>query len=173
MGEEGASGDRSWPSRAVPSDVDPLVAWGFGAFHAATLAVVGLLVAHLANGLRALAGLSTVTGLVLYGLLWVVAWQATARALALAPPDSDVAELVVAGALWGALAGLAVAIGGIVVVLVPQVIAAEAPTVLVFVAGVGGGGGLVIGGLVGGILALLDAGLYAVAGGGTRTPEAE
>lgn len=168
-----AEGRVSQVARAVPPGVDPLVAWAFGSFHAAVLVAVVVLVAHLRDALGVLGGLSTGAGLLLYALVWVVSWQATARALARAPPDSGVGALVVAGAAWGAGAGVGVVLAGVAVVLAPVAVIEGEATALVLLAAAGSVVGTVVGAVVGVALALLDAVLVAAVGVDARPDGAD
>lgn len=84
--------------------------WAFAAFHAAILVAVAVLAGHLTIDLGdPLAGLSTLLGLGLYALFWLLLWVVTGRAFAAASPsDASLRELLVAGAGYGGATGVGV-----------------------------------------------------------------
>lgn len=157
---------------------DPLVTWAFATFHAATLVVALVVVAHVTGPLGdLLGGLDTLVGLALFVVLWATTWWTNRRWLAAVglrvgeqPPTR---ALVFGGLLWGGANGvlffwgvyLLAVLPTFGLLVVPLVIIATAGTVLA----------TVVGALVGGLFAVLDAALLRLAGsfdqGGTAAPE--
>lgn len=109
-GDESDESDDDAPIRpgASPADrvtTDPLLAAAVTTYHAGAFVLVPLLAAHLGGVLGdLLGGVGTVTGLVLFALLWAVLRWATGRWLAAFDPGRPLTA-VRAGATYGALAG--------------------------------------------------------------------
>lgn len=154
-------------------DPPPLTAWAFGTFHAATLAVVLVLLGHADGGLGdALAGLDTLTGIALYLYLWGLTWLVTRRSLADAgvgaEESSGVGRALRSGMLGGVVAGVAFLLGAILVVFVPRVLFSGPYLPLLLITAIGSVVAAVVGSAIGGLFALLDIGLLAVADGATE-----
>jgi hypothetical protein len=145
------------------ADPDALRAWTFATFHTAGVVVVGVLALHATGTLGdALAGLDTATGLVVYGALWATTWATNRRVLAAASPDGAVRSLLVAGAGWGAVTGVAFLLELVALLVVARLVTVGAavpfqPELLVLL-GVVVVAAAVVGGVVGTALAAVDAG---------------
>jgi hypothetical protein len=144
----------------VDLDVDPLLVWALASFHAAVLLVVPLALAHAVapvalGGL--LGGLDTLVGVGLYSVLWGSTWWSNRRYLA-ASDFEDVAATVRVGARWGVVTGLP---------LLACVVVAALVVTNPFFAGVllvvGGVAALLVGAVVGSVLASVDVALDRIA----------
>lgn len=142
-------------------DRSPLLAWTFASFHVALLVAVAIWLVHLGNGLGdLLSGLDTLLGLGLYGVLWVVVWRATDRALAAAPPaTSSAGTLLRSGAAYGAATGVAVLFLLLVPVGLSLLLRGGELVSVVLIGGIGALVASAVGALLGAAFALLDAGL--------------
>jgi hypothetical protein len=141
-------------------DIDPLLVWALASFHAAILLVVPLALAHAVapvalGGL--LGGLDTLVGVGLYLVLWGSTWWSNRRYLA-ASDFEDGAATVRVGARWGAVTGLPL-LGCVVVAAL--VVANPLFAALLLV--VGGIAALLVGAVVGGVLAGVDVTLDRIA----------
>jgi hypothetical protein len=162
-----------------------LRAWAFGSLHAALVVAVGVGTVYAAGALGdLLAGLSTAVGLLVYGLLWATSLVAARRVLARAPPSSArVRSVLSAAAAWGGIAGvafllelLAVAVVGLALrgsLTVPtfdgDVVGLFAPLAVL---GVGAALALLVGSVVGVLLAVVDLVVVRVVGDTQRDPGA-
>lgn len=91
----------------APTSSRRLLAWGLGSFHASVLVVVLVAVAYQRGGLGgALQGLSTATGFLLFGGLWLATTWTTGRALGGEPWPPPASRLLPRGVGWGAVNGL-------------------------------------------------------------------
>lgn len=167
-------------------DLDPLVAFAAGSFHAALVMVAILGLLHGSGDLGdALGGLGTLPGAAAYLALWAVAWWTTRRGVATAVDrGGGVVAALLAGLAWGAVAGVTflVAVGGVGGIVLLFDASTEFPTVLLIL-GIGSAAAAVVGSLVGGVLALADVALLGVAvrvaevgargGGSSRSAEEE
>ena len=91
-----------------------LEVFALGTLHAALLVLLVVTLAYRGGGLgEGLAGLSTSLGMALFGLLWLLAWWATARALrGVAVTASLGAGVAIQrGLIWGGVAGVLVLLG--------------------------------------------------------------
>jgi hypothetical protein len=139
---------------------DALSAWALASFHAATLLVVPLALAHsvapeAVGGL--LAGLDTLVGLALYLVLWGSTWWTNRRYLA-ACTFADASGTLGAGVRWGAVTGLPL-LGCVVV----AAFVATNPTFAALVLAAGGLLAPLVGAVVGVGFAALDVALDRVA----------
>ncbi|MFC7129509.1 hypothetical protein [Haloferax chudinovii] len=143
-------------------------AWVVSSFNLVALSLVGLLAAHASGALEGeLAGFGTLPGVAIFAYLWLLTAAATRWALA----DGGLADLrtglrglwrlVVRGFAAGALIGAAFLLGAI---LVGAVLNGAPLRSLAFIALIGVAAAAVVGGVVGGLSVLLDAGCYWVAG---------
>lgn len=144
----------------APATGDALAAWALAAFHAAVLLVVPLTVTHaLVPGVVGdlLAGLDTRLGLGLYLVLWGSTWVSNRRYVA-ACSFTDTTRTLQAGATWGAVTGLPL-LGCLVVA---AALATNPVFALLFLV-VGGLAALVVGAVLGAVLAGVDVALDRVA----------
>lgn len=155
---------------------DRLLAWGLATFHATLLVAILLSLGHAAGALGGLlAGLSTLAGFALFGVLWLVTLWTNARWLAdvaLLAPEIDGWHVIRRGAVWGAPTGVVFVLGFLAVFVLGEIgpntrftldAVLGALGALVLVAGVGSAFAAVVGSLVGGLLAALDVGLVRAA----------
>lgn len=156
-------------TEAEHDEPDQLIAWSLGAFHAATLVAVLVVLGHTAGALgNLLGGLNTVVGLALYLLLWGLSWSATRRVLARVPPATiktgGAGAAVAWGALGGAGAGMAFLVGVVLVAIIPTLLGGIEPLSVVLILLIGGTVAAVVGAIVGGLFALVDVALFRLAG---------
>ncbi|MFC7155726.1 hypothetical protein ACFQPA_09665 [Halomarina halobia] len=154
---------------------DPLLVWAFGTFHVAFLVAALVALLHVAAPLGdLLRGLDTVTGLALYLVLWATTWWTARAVLARATVGGGVDRLALLkqGLLWGGVNGVCFLLALVLVLLGPRLIAEGEFVALVLVAGIGVAVALVVGGLVGGLFALLDLLLFRLAGWPRRGSDA-
>lgn len=152
--------------------------WAFATFHAAALVVALVVVAHVTGPLGdLLGGLDTLVGLALFVVLWATTWWTNRRWLAgvrLRVGERPPTRALVSGGLrWGGANGvlflwsvfLLAVLPAFGFQVVPLAIIATAGTVLA----------TVVGALLGGLFAALDAALLRIAGtfapGGAAAPE--
>ncbi|WP_254543181.1 hypothetical protein [Halomarina pelagica] len=154
---------------------DSLLVWALGAFHAAFLvaSLVALLHVTLSLG-DLLRGLDTATGLALYLVLWATTWWTARAVLARATVGESVDRLALVkrGVLWGGVAGVCFLLALVLVVLAPRLLVEGEFVALGLVTGIGVVIALVVGGLVGGLFALLDLLLFRLAGWSRRGSDA-
>lgn len=141
-------------------------------FHVTVLVALGLTLLHVAGALgEALAGLETLVGVLLYGLLWGVTWWTNRRWLATTTGASTWPTLR-SGLAWGAVTGVAFLVG----LLVTLAVATDVPWVTLAVLSFAGVvASAVVGAVVGGAFALLDTAIERVTAAVTpaaRLPEA-
>jgi hypothetical protein len=148
--------------------------WTVGTVTVVTVGLVGVVLGHASGALAdTLPGLGTLPGVAVFGYLWMLALLATRWALAdggLATAETDLGRLVARGAAASALAGMGFLLGPIIVVGGYNLTTApitgspsDALSVLaVVLIGLGVAG--VVGLVLGALLTLLNAGLYAGAG---------
>ncbi|WP_152039598.1 hypothetical protein [Salinigranum salinum] len=140
--------------------IDPLFAWALASFHAAVLIVVPLALVH-AVAPVALGGvlgrLDTLVGVGLYSVLWGSTWWSNRRYLATSDFE-DVAATIRVGARWGAVTGLPLLACVVVAALV-----VTNPFFAALLLVVGGVAALLVGAVVGSVLAGVDVALDRVA----------
>ncbi|WP_136600674.1 hypothetical protein [Salinigranum halophilum] len=143
-GDDGREGDAA------------LSAWALATFHAATLLLVPLTLAHVvapdALG-DLLAGLDTLVGLALFLVLWGATWWTNRRYLA-ACAFADAGRTLAVGARWGAVTGLPL-LGCVVV----AAFVATNPTFAALVLVAGGLVAPLVGAVVGALFAAFDVAL--------------
>ncbi|WP_424008744.1 hypothetical protein [Haloferax denitrificans] len=143
-------------------------AWVVSSFNLVVLSLVGLLAAHASGALEGeLAGFGTLPGVAVFAYLWLLTAAATRWALA----DGGLAglrnglrglwRLVLRGFAAGALIGGAFLLG---VVLVGAVLNGAPLLSLALIALIGVAAAGVVGGVIGGLSVVLDAGCYWAAG---------
>ncbi|CQR50029.1 MULTISPECIES: hypothetical protein [Haloferax] len=143
-------------------------AWVVSSFNLVVLSLVGLLAAHAGGALEGeLAGFGTLPGVAVFAYLWLLTAAATRWALA----DGGLADLrnglrglwrlVLRGFAAGALIGAAFLLG---VLLVGAILNGAPLPSLAFIALIGVAAASVVGGVIGGLSVLLDAGCYWAAG---------
>jgi hypothetical protein len=140
--------------------IDPLFAWALASFHAAVLLAVPLALAHAVAPVAlggVLGGLDTLVGVGLYSVLWGSTWWSNRRYLA-ASDFEDVAATVRVGARWGAVTGLPLLACVVVAALV-----VTNPLFAALLVVVGGVAALLVGAVVGSVLAGVDVALDRVA----------
>lgn len=158
MGEGGVSADRSG-----------VLAWALGTFHACVLGVVLLLLLYPGGRLgQTLAGLDTVTGLLIFIALWATSVWTTRHALAdgvwLSTGPTDRAAFFGHALRWGAVTGVLflAELGAIFFVRTLIV----APSAIISAGLLGIGGFAVFGGTIGMLFAFVIGGVVGVTLGG-------
>jgi hypothetical protein len=163
---------------AEPGRQTNLIGWALGTMHTGLFVLAIVLPLYRAGGLDdLLSGLNTVLGLGLYGLLWMVTWWTTSRAIAGVEWNrltaEDTGELLLRGLRWGGTTG-------VLVLLLLAVLALAIAVASALGGGIPGGGdssgalvgaaaaattglllglivAFVLGAVVGAVLALIDA----------------
>ncbi|POG54890.1 magnesium transporter [Haloferax marisrubri] len=143
-------------------------AWVVSTFNLVALSLVGLLAAHASGALEGeLAGFGTIPGVAVFAYLWLLTAAATRWALAdggledLRSGLRGLWRLVLRGFAAGALIGGAFLLG---VLLVGAILNGAPLLSLAFIALIGVAAASVVGGVIGGLSVVLDAGCYWVAG---------
>ena len=143
------------------TDAPPaLVTWCLGAFHVAVLIVVAVLLLQRGGAVGgALSGLDTAIGLGLYAFLWAVTWWTTRRALRAAWRDGrgPTWKHSLAGALvWGGATGVVFFTGLFAAFFVLLVVQGEDVLATLGFGLISAFVAMLVGGVVGGVLGLLD-----------------
>ncbi|WP_058827281.1 hypothetical protein [Haloferax sp. Q22] len=143
-------------------------AWIVSSFNLVALSLVGLLPAHASGALEGeLAGFGTAQGVAVFAYLWLLTAAATRWALAdggledLRNGLRGLWRLVLRGFAAGALIGAAFLFG---LLLVGAVLNGATLVSLAFIALIGVAAASVVGGVIGGLSVVLDAGCYWAAG---------
>ncbi|RDZ47172.1 hypothetical protein C5B91_05775 [Haloferax sp. Atlit-10N] len=143
-------------------------AWVVSSFNLVVLSLVGLLAAHASGALEGeLANFGTLPGVAAFAYLWLLTAAATRWALAgggLADLQDGLRglwRLVLRGFAAGALIGAAFLLG---VLLVGAILNGAPLLSLAFIALIGVAAASVVGGVIGGLSVVLDAGCYWAAG---------
>lgn len=154
--------------RLNPSDPRSLLSFVLATFNTAGLVLLVLLFAYRGGGLGdELDDLSTLTGLGLFGFLWLITWATTSRALRSfeSPTSPRWWEVARAGIVWGGVTGLTILIGLIAVATVAGLVdatesrnddeAAEAG-VVIFYGFIASGPAFIVGAALGFAVAFID-----------------
>lgn len=143
------------------------LAWALGAFHAALLMVLLVVLAHETADLGGiLDSIGTARGLLVYAALLASTWWTASRALRSAGPEPPPNVAVGAGIAWGGANGVMFLAALVAIVVAPNIDAFEPALVLVL--GFFTAGAAAVGGFAGGLFALLDWGLMRAAAALTR-----
>ncbi len=151
-----------------PGDPRSLLSFVLATFNTAGLVLLVLLFAYRGGGLGdELDDLSTLTGLSLFGFLWLITWAATSRALSSfeSPTSPRWWEMARAGIVWGGVTGLTVLVGLIAVATVAGLVDATKSTneneaaeagVVIFYGFIASGPAFIVGAALGFAVAFID-----------------
>lgn len=155
--------------RLHPGAPRSLLSFVLATFNTAGLVLLILLLAYRGGGLdEELDDLNTLTGLGLFGFLWLITWATTSRALRSfeSPTSPRWWEIARAGIVWGGVTGLVVLVGLIALGAAPGLLGITDPTnshsrvdeagILLFYGFVGSGPAFIVGAAFGFAFAAVD-----------------
>ncbi len=155
--------------RLNPSDPRSLLTFVLATFNTTGLVLLLLLFAYRGGGLaNELDDFNTLTGVGLFGFLWLLTWATTSRALRgfESPTSPRWWEVARAGIVWGGVTGLAVLVGLIALAVVAGLLDATESSsgrseaadagVVIFYGFVGSGPSFIVGAAVGFAVAFVD-----------------